>query len=77
LAKFVRSASSIDSIENKSVHFKPTVRTLAEKEPQVDLDEEVMYCQRAKLFRFSNGDWKDQGVGDVKVLRHRSTGKTR
>lgn len=39
--------------------------------------EEVVYCHRAKLFCFSDGEWKEQGVGDVKILRRTSTGKTR
>lgn len=37
-------------------------------------DEEVMYCQRAKLFRYDKVtlSWKERGVGDLKILKHRS-----
>lgn len=40
-------------------------------------DEDVVYCHRAKLFRFTGGEWKERGVGDIKLLKHRSTHKVR
>jgi hypothetical protein len=40
-------------------------------------DEDVLYSHRAKLFRFTGGEWKERGVGDIKVLKHRSTHKVR
>ena len=40
-------------------------------------DEEVVYCHRAKLFRLSDGEWKERGVGEVKILRQTANGKTR
>mmetsp|Transcript_78394 Transcript_78394/g.144172 ORF Transcript_78394/g.144172 Transcript_78394/m.144172 type:complete len:775 (-) Transcript_78394:38-2362(-) len=39
--------------------------------------EEVIYVQRAKLLRFREGDWKERGIGDVKLLKHRETGMIR
>ncbi|CAE8592863.1 unnamed protein product [Polarella glacialis] len=39
--------------------------------------EEEIYSQRSKLYRFSDGDWKERGLGDAKLLRHYETGKTR
>lgn len=32
---------------------------------------------RAKLFRFDHGEWKERGTGDVKLLKHSDTGRTR
>ncbi len=32
---------------------------------------------RAKLFRFDDGEWKERGTGDAKILRHRVTEATR
>jgi len=32
-------------------------------------DEEELYAVRAKGFKFSNNEWKDHGVGDVKIMR--------
>jgi hypothetical protein len=34
--------------------------------------EEVLYCQRAKLYRFVDGEWKERGIGDFKILRHKT-----
>ena len=50
--------------------------------PQVELktgeeDEEPLYCHRAKLFRFTDDQWKERGLGDVKILRHKQTNKCR
>lgn len=40
-------------------------------------DEEVLYSHRAKLYRFAEKEWKERGVGDVKILRHKTNGKLR
>lgn len=40
-------------------------------------NEEELYVQRSKLYRFRDGDWKERGTGDVKLLRHKNTGKVR
>ncbi len=34
---------------------------------------------RAKLFKFDreSKEWKEQGIGDVRLLKHRENGKTR
>jgi hypothetical protein len=35
--------------------------------------------RRAKLFRFDTGasEWKERGTGDVRLLKHKTTGKIR
>lgn len=38
-------------------------------------DEEVLFIERAKLYRWSTndsgtGEWKERGVGQIKVLHH-------
>ncbi|KAB7495494.1 E3 SUMO-protein ligase RanBP2, partial [Armadillidium nasatum] len=60
------------------VDFKPVI-------PMPDLvdvktgeeDEETLFCERAKLFRFNVNEWKERGVGDVKILKNNSTNKIR
>ena len=31
--------------------------------------EEELYSQRSKLLRFVEGEWKERGTGDAKILR--------
>jgi hypothetical protein len=40
-------------------------------------DEEVLYSHRAKLFRWAAGEWKERGLGDIKILKHRGKGTIR
>ncbi|BEJ04677.1 hypothetical protein CcaverHIS641_0204940 [Cutaneotrichosporon cavernicola] len=42
-------------------------------------EEDVVFKMRAKLFRFNKEDseWKERGTGDVRLLKHKATGKTR
>jgi Ran-binding protein 1 len=42
-------------------------------------DEECIFVDRVKLYRYDNDthEWKERGVGDYKVLKHRQTGKYR
>ncbi|XP_041700507.2 E3 SUMO-protein ligase RanBP2 isoform X3 [Coregonus clupeaformis] len=61
-------------------HFEPIV-PLPDK---VDVktgeeEEEEMFCNRAKLFRFDaeTKEWKERGIGIVKILKHNTSGKVR
>ena len=40
-------------------------------------DDEVLFCCRAKLFRFVEGEWKERGLGDMKILRNKNSNKSR
>jgi hypothetical protein len=37
-------------------------------------NEEVLYSHRAKLYRYADKEWKERGLGDVKVLKNRANG---
>uniref|UniRef100_A0AAR2IWP9 E3 SUMO-protein ligase RanBP2 n=1 Tax=Pygocentrus nattereri TaxID=42514 RepID=A0AAR2IWP9_PYGNA len=61
-------------------HFEPIV-PLPDK---VDVktgeeEEEEMFCNRAKLFRFEAEakEWKERGIGSIKILKHKTSGKFR
>ena len=61
-------------------HFEPII-ALPEK---IDVktgeeDEEVMFTHRSKLYRFvaEEKQWKERGIGDIKLLRNVTSGKMR
>ena len=61
------------------VHFKALVSL-----PEIDVKtgeehEEVLFTHRAKLFRFdeNTNQWKERGIGDIKLLKNVQTNKTR
>ncbi|KAE8625397.1 hypothetical protein XENTR_v10006259 [Xenopus tropicalis] len=61
-------------------HFEPIVPLPEKIEVRTgEEDEEEMFCNRAKLFRFDaeTKEWKERGIGNVKILRHRVSGKIR
>ncbi|XP_077472520.1 E3 SUMO-protein ligase RanBP2 isoform X2 [Stigmatopora argus] len=66
--------------ENDDIQFEPVVQ-MPEKVELVtgEEDEEVLYSQRVKLFRFdaSAGQWKERGVGILKFLKNNSNGRLR
>ena len=66
--------------DEADIHFKP-IATLPETYTfkSWDDDAEELFCHRAKLFRFDapTKQWKERGVGDMKILKHRQTGKVR
>ncbi|XP_028289444.1 ranBP2-like and GRIP domain-containing protein 3 isoform X2 [Parambassis ranga] len=66
--------------ENDDIQFEPVVQM----PDKVDLitgeeDEQVLYSQRVKLFRFDTGtsQWKERGVGNLKFLKNNSNGRLR
>ena len=42
-------------------------------------DEEILFKHRAKVYRFDpdKKEWKDRGVGDIKILKHKTENKFR
>ncbi|XP_049887587.1 E3 SUMO-protein ligase RanBP2-like [Pectinophora gossypiella] len=74
------SERSNTSIENYDPcpDFKPIIPLPAEvKVTTGEEDETAIFCARAKLFRFVDKQWKERGIGEMKLLKHKVTGKVR
>lgn len=64
--------------EENNTYFTPVIALPEKVDAKTgEEDETVLYSHRAKLFRFTEGDWKERGLGDVKILKHNQTGKLR
>ncbi|KAI9655191.1 MAG: hypothetical protein M1829_000687 [Trizodia sp. TS-e1964] len=66
--------------ESPEVEFKPVVHLTKEVEVKTNEEqEEQSFKMRAKLFKFDRDakEWKERGTGDVRLLKHKDTGKTR
>ena len=64
--------------EENQTYFTPVIALPDKIEVKTgEEDEELLYSHRAKLFRYTEGEWKERGLGDVKVLKHRVSGKLR
>lgn len=65
--------------EEADVQFEPLVHLEKVDVKTHEEEEDVTYKVRAKLFRFhaDTKEWKERGTGDVKFLKHKTTGKTR
>lgn len=58
--------------------FQPVIPLPAEVEvPTGEEQEEVLYECRCKLFRYVDKEWKERGVGQMKLLHHKENGKVR
>ncbi|XP_065887555.1 ranBP2-like and GRIP domain-containing protein 3 isoform X1 [Dysidea avara] len=79
------SSSSSNQGFNAPENFEPT----AEFKPVVKLSDVVvssgeeneveLFSNRARLYRFDEtlNQWKERGVGNIKILRHKNTGRVR
>jgi len=72
------SADLYPEEENQNIFFKPIIPLPDEVEVKTgEENEELLYSHRAKLLRFSNSEWKEGGIGDVKILFNPDTVKLR
>lgn len=59
-----------------NVHFEPIVHLPQVETKTGEEDEDVVFSERAKLYRLDNKQWKERGVGNMKILRHKHTGNS-
>ncbi|CAF3310834.1 unnamed protein product [Rotaria socialis] len=62
-----------------SVSFKPIVHLSPVRVRTGEEDEHVLFCERAKLYRFdfSSNEMKERGIGEMKILQHKTTKQCR
>ncbi|XP_069554564.1 E3 SUMO-protein ligase RanBP2 isoform X2 [Brachyistius frenatus] len=64
--------SDEDAQDNADIHFEPIVSLPEVETKSGEEDEEILFKERAKLYRWDRdlGQWKERGVGDIKILFH-------
>lgn len=61
--------------ENSTAHFEPVIALPDLVEVLTGEENETpVYCHRAKLYRWDGSEFKERGLGDVKILTHKQTG---
>lgn len=64
--------------EENTAYFAPVIPLPEKVEVKTgEEDENVLYSHRAKLYRFRQTEWRERGLGDVKILQHKQTGQLR
>lgn len=64
--------------EGEDIYFEPVIELPRQVEFRSgEEDETVIFEERAKLFRFQDGEWKERGLGALKLLWNNTTGHAR
>ena len=77
---FAGPSEEVEEQDSDKLHFEPVI-PLPEEIQVVTGEEglEMMFSERAKLYRFDgdSSQWKERGIGEVKLLRHPTSGRGR
>ena len=67
-----------DASFGDTLHIEPLVSLTRKSDLTTgEENEETVFMERAKLYRFHEGQWKERGVGDIKILLDRKSSKSR
>ena len=73
-----KPASSEEDPEREAdINFRPVVTLEAVETRTGEEEEECLFSHRAKLYRFDSVQWKERGVGEMKILRNNATQRSR
>ncbi|CAF1194160.1 unnamed protein product [Rotaria sordida] len=66
---------NINDFDESSISFKPIVHLSPVEVRTGEEDESILFCERAKLYRFdsSTNEMKERGIGEMKILQHKIT----
>ncbi|XP_074188422.1 E3 SUMO-protein ligase RanBP2 isoform X3 [Rhinolophus sinicus] len=64
--------SDEEVVYNEDIHFEPIVSLPEVEVKSGEEDEEILFKERARLYRWDRdvSQWKERGVGDIKILWH-------
>lgn len=73
------SAEAVAEDEDTGAQIEPIVKLQQVAVSTGEENEDVLLDLKAKLYRFDKegNQWKERGVGTVKLLKHKETGKVR
>lgn len=58
--------------------FKPIIALPDEIEVKTgEENEEILFSERSRLFRYFEKEWKERGIGNIKILKNKDTNKCR
>lgn len=64
--------------EDSHIYFEPVVPLPEKVEVKTgEEDEMCLFEHRAKLYRFAGHEWKERGIGNIKILENIQTKKLR
>lgn len=66
-----------DKVPNEDLAIEQTCTMEPVEIKTGEEDEDVLFEYRCKLFRLRDKEYKERGLGSIKVLKHRNTGKGR
>ncbi|CAH8530028.1 unnamed protein product [Dicrocoelium dendriticum] len=72
-------SDQVELVDDNKLNFKPVLSVMPEKVEVCtgEENEEVIFCERAKLYRWDSNTWRERGVGELKLLRTPSTDAVR
>lgn len=66
-----------DVVQNEELVIENTCDMTPIEIKSGEEDEDILFEHRCKLFRFRDKEYKERGLGSIKVLKHKTTGKGR